>query len=157
MKRFIGMIALLMPCAVFAQQAPFCIVNSWGNQCHFYDANQCQQQARASGGMCVQNPANQQQNSQQNAQPDIMGSYQRGYAFGAQMRQQREAHAAEIRAKEAETAMYEAQARQAQLTPVPPSPMVSGPRVEYLCENAEGYRWETRIPTVGCVVVAVDP
>jgi hypothetical protein len=157
MKRYLAVAALLFPLTAAAQNAPFCVVQSHGTQCFYFNANMCQQQARASGGMCVQNPNNQQQAQQQNAQSNFMDTYQRSYAFGAQMRQQREAHAAELRAKEAEAAMYEAQARQAQEVPAYQPTAAIGPTVEYICENADGFRWETRVPTVGCVVVAVEP
>lgn len=149
-----------LPVLAVAGEAPFCVVAGWGTQCHYYDANLCRQAAASSRGMCVANQATQSQRPAiPTIQPaDIVGNFQRGYSFGAQMRQQQEAHAAEIRAREAEAALYEAQRQQAAASTQyqQAATQQTGPKVSYICENKDGYRFASDMPFVGCVVVSVD-
>lgn len=151
---------LALPMTAIAGEAPFCVVAGWGTQCHYYDVNLCRQAAASSRGMCVANQAAQSQRPAiPTVQPaDIVGNFQRGYSFGAQMRQQQEAHAAEIRAREAEAALYEAQRQQAATSAQyqQAATQQPGPKVSYICENKDGYRFESDMPFVGCVVVSVD-
>lgn len=47
------MVAVFVPSLVYA--APFCVRTAYGTNCHYYDANQCRDDARINGGMCISN------------------------------------------------------------------------------------------------------
>lgn len=123
--------------------APFCVVTSYGENCWYYDANQCADQATRQRGMCLHKGQAQQQPA--NNPLDISGSYQQGYSFGQQMRLQREEH-------EAKMALYKAQAEAAN-----PQPAAVTAPVVYRCPGAgeDGKDLFTAAPQVGCVVVAI--
>lgn len=54
MKKLLLLGLLLIPAISWAD-SPFCTVSAAGKQCIYYDANQCQQAAAQSRGMCVAN------------------------------------------------------------------------------------------------------
>lgn len=142
--------ALLLSAQASAQQAPFCVVNSWGTQCHYYNADVCRQNASSSGGMCV---ANQQQaQPPQNAQANFGSAMQQGLAFGAQMQAQRDAamaREAQRQAYEAQADLYrqQAEAREAEVR--------NQANVLYRCTQEDGIPLYTTTPAVNCVVVSV--
>lgn len=132
-------VAFLMWQPVRAEGAPFCVVTNHGENCWYYDANQCRSQAARQGGMCVLN--------QQRAQPSpVLNAFEHISAAGEagrRSRQERERHAAELRLLEAQTRAVASQGQ--------------GSLVFYKCPPDGGQPEYTEVPRVGCIVIQVGP
>lgn len=139
MRRIVFAALLAMP-VIAGAQAPFCVVSANGEDCNYYDANQCQQTAGWRNGMCV---ARQKTQGQQLQMYDIAGSAQRGAEAGQRMRLEREEHEARLRVldAQADSLRRDAQPRQGIVT--------------YVCSGRDGHPYQTTTPAIGCVVKSI--
>lgn len=138
--RWIVFSAVLLLPEIAVAQAPFCVVSSYGEDCNYYDAKQCQQTAGWRNGMCV---ARQKPQGQQLQLYDIAGSAQRGAEAGQRMRLEREEHEARMR-------VLNAQADAIRSAGAPASGTIT-----YVCSGRDGHPFQTTTPAIGCVVKSI--
>lgn len=70
-----------------AQSAPFCLVDSAGTRCWYYDLPSCQRDAATSGGGCV---VNQERSARSGGGSNVWSAFEQGARLGDSARQSRQ-------------------------------------------------------------------
>jgi hypothetical protein len=146
-------VALGLVSAAAHAEGKFCVVTNYGQNCYYYDANQCRAAAYQQGGMCVLNP--DQQVAPQTSISTIMDNISRAGEEGRRRgMEQREFEARMALLKAQTEAMQQATAQQQAMTQQPMTEAQVRQPVGtplYRCANEDGSLFYTATPVAGCV------